>query len=113
MAGVNGRGAEMIAIVTVLISLALFSVILRVFARIKRQVGFGIDDFLCFFSAVVLLSMLIELILCKLAFILPVQHVLIVACRVHHWWRWQTSSRPRCTNPSEFRKGEKTQPQRP
>lgn len=75
MAGVNGRGAEMIAIVTVLISLALFSVILRVFARIKRQVGFGIDDFLCFFSAVVLLSMLIELILCKLACILPVQHV--------------------------------------
>ena len=69
MTGVNGRGAEMIAIVSVLMSLALFSVILRVVARIKRQVGFGLDDYLCFFSAVVLLSMLVELVLCKLAFI--------------------------------------------
>ena len=113
MAELNNRGVKMIAIITVLISLALFSVILRVFARIKRRVGFGVDDYLCLFSAVVLLSMLIELILCKLVLILPVQHVLIVACRVHHRWRWPTSSRSRCTNPNEFRKGEKTQPQWP
>lgn len=111
MVELNDRGVKMIAIITVLISLALFSVILRVFARIKRQVGFGVDDYLCFFSAIVLLSMLIELILCKLVLILPVQHVLIAACRVHHRWRWPTSSRPRCTNPNEFRKGEETQPQ--
>ena len=90
MVELNNRGVKMIAIITVLISLALFSVILRVFARIKRRVGFGVDDYLCLFSAVVLLSMLIELILCKLVLILPVQHVLIVTCRVHHRWRWPT-----------------------
>lgn len=55
----------MIAIVSVLVALAFLAVLMRVFARFKRQVRFGLDDYLCFFSIIVLFSMLIELALCK------------------------------------------------
>lgn len=54
----------MIAIVSVLVALAVGAVGLRVFARFKRRVQFGIDDYLCFIALAILLSMLIELILC-------------------------------------------------
>lgn len=54
----------MIAIVSVLVALAVGAVGLRVFARFKRRVQFGIDDYLCFISLAILLSMLIELVLC-------------------------------------------------
>lgn len=60
---VTSRGREMICIVSVLVGLALISVILRVFARLKRRVGFGMDDYLCFVSTILLIAMLIELVL--------------------------------------------------
>ncbi|KAE8144630.1 hypothetical protein BDV25DRAFT_166379 [Aspergillus avenaceus] len=62
---VTSRGREMICIVSVLVGLALISVILRVFARLKRRVGFGMDDYLCFISIALLVAMLVELILCE------------------------------------------------
>lgn len=65
MPSTTSRGAEMIAIVSVLVALAFLAVLMRVFARFKRQVRFGLDDYLCFFSIIVLFSMLIELALCK------------------------------------------------
>ena len=55
----------MITIVSVLVALAMGAVILRVVARLKRRVRFAVDDYLCFFSMVILLSMLIELVLCE------------------------------------------------
>ena len=55
----------MIEIVSVLVSLSLISVVLRVFARLRRRVGFGIDDYLSIVSVVLLIAMLIELILCE------------------------------------------------
>ncbi|KAI9374371.1 hypothetical protein BJX61DRAFT_306433 [Aspergillus egyptiacus] len=57
------RGAEMIAAVTVLVGLSITAVILRVFARLRRRVRFGMDDYLCWLSAVLLIAMLVELIL--------------------------------------------------
>ncbi|CAG8926924.1 unnamed protein product [Penicillium salamii] len=57
------RGWEMIEIVTVLVSLSLISVVLRLFARLRRRVGFGIDDYLSAISILLLIAMLIELIL--------------------------------------------------
>lgn len=75
MSSVTPRGAKMIAIVTVLVALATGAVILRVVARLKRRVQFALDDYLCFFSLAVLLSMLIELILCKWHF----QHIIFCA----------------------------------
>ncbi|KAB8071456.1 hypothetical protein BDV29DRAFT_197376 [Aspergillus leporis] len=60
---VTSRGREMICIVSVLVGLSLICVILRVFARLKRRVGFGMDDYLCFFSILLLIAMLIELAL--------------------------------------------------
>ncbi|KAL3449033.1 hypothetical protein BJX65DRAFT_54514 [Aspergillus insuetus] len=57
------RGADMVATVTVLVGLSITAVLLRVLARFRRRVQFGIDDYLCFASAVLLLAMLIELIL--------------------------------------------------
>ncbi|KAL2836729.1 hypothetical protein BJY01DRAFT_221639 [Aspergillus pseudoustus] len=57
------RGADIIAIVTVLVGLSITAVLFRVLARYKRRVQFGMDDHLCFASAVLLLAMLIELIL--------------------------------------------------
>lgn len=58
------KGWQMIEIVSVLVSLCLISVVLRVFARIRRRVGFGIDDYLSLISMVLLVAMLVELILC-------------------------------------------------
>lgn len=55
----------MIAVVSVLVGLSVLAVILRVFARIKRRVKLGVDDYLCFLSLVMLISMEIELILCE------------------------------------------------
>ncbi|KAJ5328835.1 hypothetical protein N7541_001037 [Penicillium brevicompactum] len=57
------RGWEMIEIVTVLVFLSLVSVVLRMFARLRRRVGFGVDDYLSSVSIVLLIAMLIELIL--------------------------------------------------
>ena len=45
--------------------LSLVSVVLRMFARLRRRVGFGIDDYLSVASIVLLIAMLIELILCE------------------------------------------------
>lgn len=59
------RGWEMIEIVTVLVFLSLVSVVLRMFARLRRRVGFGVDDYLSSVSIVLLIAMLIELILCE------------------------------------------------
>jgi hypothetical protein len=56
----------MIATVTVLVGLSITAVFLRAFARYKRRVGFGMDDYLCFLSVILLLGMLVELVLCKL-----------------------------------------------
>jgi hypothetical protein len=55
----------MVATVTVLVGLSITAVLLRVLARFRRRVQFGMDDYLCFASAVLLLAMLIELILCE------------------------------------------------
>lgn len=55
----------MIEIVSVLVSLSLISVVLRMVARFRRRVGFGIDDYLSAVSMLLLIAMLIELILCK------------------------------------------------
>jgi hypothetical protein len=55
----------MIEIVSVLVSLSLISVVLRMFARLRRRVSFGIDDYLSVMSMVLMIAMLIELILCE------------------------------------------------
>jgi hypothetical protein len=55
----------MIVIITVLVVLSLMSVILRVLARMRRRVGFGVDDYLNIASIVLMIAMLVELILCK------------------------------------------------
>lgn len=55
----------MIETISVLVSLCLISVVLRVVARIRRRVGFGVDDYLSMVSMVLLIAMLVELILCK------------------------------------------------
>lgn len=65
MPSLNYRGAEMVAIVTVLVGISFLAVLLRVYARFKRQVRFGIDDYLCFVSMGLLFAMLIELGLCE------------------------------------------------
>ena len=62
---ITSRGAQMICIVSVLVGLSLISVIVRVFARMKRSIGLGMDDYLCFLSMGLLIAMLIELVLCK------------------------------------------------
>ncbi|KAL4803017.1 hypothetical protein BDV18DRAFT_163543 [Aspergillus unguis] len=59
----TSRGASMIATVTVLVALSISAVLLRVLARYRRRVQFGMDDYLCFVSGILLLAMLIELIL--------------------------------------------------
>lgn len=60
----SARGWQMIEIVTVLVALCVISVVLRVVARIRRRVGFGVDDYLSFLSLVLMIAMLIELGLC-------------------------------------------------
>ncbi|RAH45611.1 uncharacterized protein BO95DRAFT_137159 [Aspergillus brunneoviolaceus CBS 621.78] len=57
----TARGKEMICIVSVLVGLSFIAVILRAFARLKRRVRFGVDDYLSFASIILLLGMLIEL----------------------------------------------------
>jgi hypothetical protein len=61
----SNRGWAMIEIVSVLVGLCLISTVLRVFARLKRRVGFGIDDYLSMGSMVLMIGMLVELILCS------------------------------------------------
>lgn len=58
------KGWQMIEIISVLVSLCLISVVIRVVARLQRRVRFGIDDYLSMVSMVLLIAMLIELILC-------------------------------------------------
>ncbi|KAJ5085275.1 hypothetical protein N7532_010046 [Penicillium argentinense] len=55
------RGWQMIEIVSVLVALCLISVVLRVVARLRRRVGFGVDDYLSIVSMVLMIAMLIEL----------------------------------------------------
>lgn len=55
----------MIVIILVLVCLSLITVVLRMFARFRRRVGFGVDDYLSVASIVLLIGMLIELILCE------------------------------------------------
>ncbi|KAJ5625503.1 hypothetical protein N7510_001812 [Penicillium lagena] len=57
------RGWQMIEIVSVLVSLCLISVVLRVVARLRRQVGFGVDDYLSMLALVLIFGMLVELAL--------------------------------------------------
>lgn len=57
----------MIEIVSVLVALCLICVVLRVFARFRRRVGFGVDDYLSIVSMVLMIAMLVELILCEWA----------------------------------------------
>ncbi|KAJ5731518.1 uncharacterized protein N7483_006026 [Penicillium malachiteum] len=59
----SARGWEMIEIVVVLVALCVICVGLRVFARLRRRVGLGIDDYLSMLSMVLMLAMLIELVL--------------------------------------------------
>jgi hypothetical protein len=58
------KGWQMIEIISVLVSLCFISVVLRVIARLRRRVGFGVDDYLSMVSMVLLVAMLVELILC-------------------------------------------------
>ncbi|PWY87459.1 integral membrane protein [Aspergillus heteromorphus CBS 117.55] len=57
------KGKDIIVIVSVLVGVATLSTALRVVARIKRQTGFGVDDYLCFVSILLMIGMLVELIL--------------------------------------------------
>lgn len=59
------RGGAQIRTVAVLVALSIIAVILRAFARFKRRVGFGIDDYLCFISMILLIGMLVELSICE------------------------------------------------
>ena len=55
----------MIEIVSVLVALCVCAVGFRVVARLRRQLGFGVDDYLSLFALVLLISMLVELGLCE------------------------------------------------
>lgn len=61
----SARGWQMIEIVTVLVALCFITTVLRVVARLRRRVGFGVDDYLSILSMVLLIAMLIELGLCE------------------------------------------------
>ncbi|KAJ5936610.1 hypothetical protein N7466_003060 [Penicillium verhagenii] len=61
--GASARGLQMIEIVSVLVALCFVCVVLRVVARLRRRVGFGVDDYLSIVSMVLMLAMLVELIL--------------------------------------------------
>lgn len=67
----------MIEIVSVLVSLCLISVVLRVVARLRRQVGFGVDDYLSMIALVLIFGMLTELVLCGLSFYLLLSKALL------------------------------------
>lgn len=62
---VSGRGWKMITIVTVLVGLATFAVILRIYARFKLHIRIQTDDYLCFAALFFLYGMLVQLILCE------------------------------------------------
>lgn len=68
---VTSRGREMISVVSVLVGLSFISVVLRILARLKRRVAFGLDDYLCFICITLLVAMLIELAFCKHPISLP------------------------------------------
>ena len=55
----------MIEIVTVLVALCMFSVGFRVVARLRRQLGLGVDDYLSLICMGLLIAMLVELGLCE------------------------------------------------
>ncbi|GAB1214187.1 hypothetical protein ATERTT37_003347 [Aspergillus terreus] len=59
----TSRGGEIIAIVSVLVGISFIATILRAWARLKRRVPFGMDDYLCFLAMVLLIAMEIELVL--------------------------------------------------
>lgn len=59
------RGEETVRTVAALVGLSVLAVALRVVARLKRRVGFGVDDYLCFLSIFLLVGMLIQLVLCE------------------------------------------------
>lgn len=61
----TARGGEIIAIVSVLVGVSFIATLLRVWARLKRRVPFGMDDYLCFAAMVLLIAMEIELVLCR------------------------------------------------
>lgn len=61
----SARGWQMIEIVSVLVALCFISVVLRIIARMRRRVGFGVDDYLSVLSLVLMIAMLIELGLCE------------------------------------------------
>lgn len=63
--GLTERGSAQVRTVAVLVALSLIAVVLRIFARFKRRVGFGVDDYLCFISMILLIGMLIELGACE------------------------------------------------
>lgn len=65
MSSLSERGGVQIRTVSVLVALCMIAVMLRIFARFKRRVGFGMDDYLCFISLFFMIGMLIELSLCK------------------------------------------------
>ncbi|KAL1999643.1 hypothetical protein VTN02DRAFT_4222 [Thermoascus thermophilus] len=59
----NAKGRKMISLVSVLVGLALLAFVLRIFARRKRRVALGIDDYLCFVANTLMVGMLIELVI--------------------------------------------------
>lgn len=95
----------MIRIVSVLVGLATLSAILRVIARIKIRMKFGIDDYLCFGGMVFLYGMLIELILCEYTIFLFEKRKLTFEPRVCHRRQWNTHCRSRSSYDREFLEG--------
>lgn len=65
MSSLSERGGVQIRTVAVLVALSMIAVILRIFARFKRRVSFGVDDYLCFISLFLMIGMLIELSFCE------------------------------------------------
>lgn len=86
----SARGWQMIEIVSVLVALCLVSVVLRVIARIRRRVGFGVDDYLSVLSMVLMIAMLIELGLCEYFAVSMTDLLLTNSFRVFNWWQWRT-----------------------
>ena len=78
----------MIEIVSVLVALCLICVTLRVVARLRRRVGFGMDDYLSFASMILMIAMLVELILCELLsnFVLFTPLTVLRVCNRRQWY---------------------------
>lgn len=64
------RGWQMIEIISVLVALAFVAVVMRLVARFRRRVGFGVDDYLSIVSLALMIGMLIELGLCEFSFLI-------------------------------------------